>query len=96
MVRLRIKEISGDLPLHAYGSLFERQLLFFLLLLASIVGSLFAIFTFLATSGFGATLGLVLFLLVSALLIAGYMLGFMVFAFLVIWFLTNYWSRRRK
>ncbi|MGA2628132.1 MAG: hypothetical protein ABSF63_13855 [Candidatus Bathyarchaeia archaeon] len=80
----------------AYGSMFEKQLLFLLLFLASIVGSLFAIFTFLATSSFGGTLGLVLFLLVSALLIAGYMLGFMVFAFLAIWFLTNYWSRRSK
>ena len=80
----------------AYGSMCKRQLLFLLLVLASIAGSLFTIFTFLATTSVSATLGLVLFLLVTALLIAGYMLGFMALAFLAILFLTNYWSRRSK
>jgi len=82
--------------LDAYGIMFKKQLLVLLLVLASIAGSLFAIFTFLATMSFGGTLGLVLFLMVTALLIAGYMLGFMLFAFLAILFLSNYWSRRSK
>ena len=80
----------------ATGSMFNKQLLLLLLVLALIAGSLFTIFTFLATTSVGATLGLVLFLLVTALLIAGYMLGFTVLAFLAILFLTNYWSRHGK
>ena len=79
-----------------YGGMFAKQLLFLLLVLALIAGSLFTIFTFLATMSFDGTLGLVLFLLVTALVIAGYVLGFMVLAFLAILFLTNYWSRRSK
>ena len=80
----------------ATGSMFNKQLLLLLLVLALIAGSLFTIFTFLATTSVGATLGLVLFLLVTALLIAGYMLGFVALAFLAILFLTNYWSRHSK
>ena len=79
-----------------YGGMFAKQLLFLLLVLALIAGSLFTIFTFLATMSFDGTLGLVLFLLVTALVIAGYVLGFIVLAFLAILFLTNYWSRRSK
>ncbi|MFI5450387.1 MAG: hypothetical protein ACHQ03_11560 [Candidatus Bathyarchaeia archaeon] len=93
---MKTKEILGDLLLDAYGIMFKKQLLVVLLVLASIAGSLFAIFTLLATMSFGGTLGLVLFLMVTALLIAGYMLGFMVFAFLAILFLAKYWSRRSK
>jgi len=93
---LKITEILGDSQLDASGSMFKKQLLFLLLALASIAGSLFTIFTFLATVSIGETLGLVLFLLVTALLITGYMLGFMAVAFLATLFLTNYWSRRSK
>ena len=82
--------------LDAYGSMFTKQLLFLLVILALIAGSLFTIFTFLATMSFGGALGLVLFLLVTALVVAGYVLGFMVLAFLAILVLTNYWSRRSK
>ena len=80
----------------AYGIAFKKQLLVILLVLASIAGSIFAIFTFLATMSFGGTLGLVLFLVVTTLLIAGYMLGFMLLAFLAILFLSNYWPKRSK
>jgi len=82
--------------LNAYGITFKKQLLVLLLALASIAGSLYAIFTFLATMSFDGTLGLVLFLMVTALLIAGYMLGFMLFAFLAILFLSNYWPKSSK
>ena len=82
--------------MNAFGIMFKKQLLVLLLVLASIAGSLYAIFTFLAAMSFDGTLGLVLFLMVTALLIAGYMLGFMLFAFLAILFLSNYWSRRSK
>ncbi len=82
--------------MNAYGITFKKQLLVLLLALASIAGSLYAILTFLATMSFGGALGLVLFLMVTALLIAGYMLGFIVFAFLAILFLSNYWPRRSK
>ena len=82
--------------LDVYGGMFTKQLLFLLIVLALIAGSLFTVFTFLATMSFGGALGLVLFLLVTALLIAGYILGFVVLAFLAILFLTNYWSRRSK
>ena len=64
--------------MNAYGITFKKQLLVLLLALASIAGSLYAILTFLATMSFGGALGLVLFLMVTALLIAGYMLGFIV------------------
>jgi hypothetical protein len=77
-------------------NMFKKQLLFLLLILAAIAGSLFTTFTFLATTSFGETLGLTLFLLVTVLLIVGYMVGFAVFAFLAILFLTNCWSRRAK
>ncbi len=80
----------------AYGIVFKKQLLVVVLVLAAIAGSLFGIFTFLATMSFGETLGVVLFLMVSALLMAGYMLGFMVLALLTILLLSNYWSRRGK
>jgi hypothetical protein len=82
--------------LEALGSIFKKQLLFLLLVLASIAGALFTIFTFLATMSFGRATGLALYLLVNALLIGGYMVGFMVLAFLAILFLTKYWSGRSK
>ena len=77
----------------AYGSMFKKQLLLLLLVLASIAGSLFAIFTFLAMMSFGRVTGLALFLLVTALLIAGYMLAFMALAFLAILLLTRHWQK---
>jgi hypothetical protein len=56
-------------------------LVYLLLILVVIAGSLAAIFTFLATAQFGETLGFALFLAVSGLLIAGYMVGLMVLGF---------------
>ncbi len=96
IVLVKITETYGDLRLDANGVMFRKQLLSLLLALASIAGSLFAIFIFLSTMSFGATLGAVLFLVVAALLLAGYMMGFMAVAFLAILFLTIYWSQRSK
>lgn len=82
--------------MNAYGTVFKKQLLVVLLVLAAIAGSLLVIFTFLATMSFGESLGVVLFLMVTTLLIAGYMLGFIVVAFLAISLLSNYWLKRSK
>ena len=75
---------------------FKKHLLVVLFVLVAIAGSLFAIFTFLATMSFGGTLGVVLFLSVTTLVIAGYMLGFMALAFLTILVVSNYLRRRSK
>ena len=45
---------------------------------------------------FGRATGLALFLLVTALLIAGYVLAFMLLAFLAILLLTRYWQKPSK
>jgi hypothetical protein len=76
--------------------MFKKHLLFLILSLGAIAGSLFTLFVFLATMSFGRATGLVLFLLVTALLIAGYMLAFMLLAFLAISLLTRYWQKSSK
>ena len=50
---------------------------YLLLVLAAVAGSLFTIFSFIATTQVGEELALVLFLAVAGLLIVGYMLGLM-------------------
>jgi hypothetical protein len=66
------------------------------LALAAIAGSLFMIFTYLASSTFSELVGPLVFLLVTGLLIAGYMLGFMALAFVGILLLTKYLVPSRK
>jgi hypothetical protein len=50
----------------------------------AIAGSLFAIFSFLSTAQFGEAVGLVLFLSVAVLLIAGYMVGLIVLGLAIV------------
>jgi hypothetical protein len=54
------------------------------LVLVAIAVSLFTIFSLLVTAAVSESLALVLFLIVAGLLIAGYMVGLMVLAFLAI------------
>ncbi len=60
---------------HAVPS--KKDFGYLLLVLAAIAGLLVAIFSFLATAQFGEMLGLVLFLAVGGLLLAGYGVGLM-------------------
>ena len=62
----------------------EKDLVYLLIVLGVIAGSLFAIFSFLATAQFGEILGLVLIFAVAALLVAGYMVGLMVLGLAVV------------
>jgi ABC-type antimicrobial peptide transport system permease subunit len=82
--------------LDAHSGISNKHLLFLLLSLGAIAGCLFTIFVFLATMTFGRATGLALFLLVTALLIAGYVLAFMLLAFLAILLLTRYWQKPSK
>lgn len=54
------------------------------LVLAAVAGSLFMIFTFIATTIVSETTGLMLFVVVTGLLIVGYMLGFVFVAFVTV------------
>jgi len=71
------------------GALFKGQFTFLLLALAAIAGSLFMVFIYVASSTFSELVGTLLFLLVTGLLIGGYMLGFMALAFVGILLLTK-------
>lgn len=62
----------------------KRAIVYLLLALAAIAGSLLATFSFVSTTQVGETLALVLFLAVAGLLIAGYMLGLMVLCFAIV------------
>ena len=55
-----------------------KGFVYLLLVLAVVAGSLFTIFSFLATAQVGEAVALVLFLAVAGLLIVGYMVGLMV------------------
>ena len=61
-----------------------NDFVYVLFVLAAIAGSLFAIFSFLATAQVGETLALVLFLVVGGLLIAAYMVGLMVLGLAIV------------
>jgi len=96
IIDLKLQESSSDRVLDAHRGMSNRHLLILLLSLGAIAGSLFTIFIFISTMTFGRATGLALFLLVTALLIAGYMLAFMLLAFLAILLLTRYWQKSRK
>jgi len=80
----------------SHGGLFNHQFLTLLFALAVIAGSLFMIFTLVATSTVSETTGVILFLLTTGLLMAGYMLGFMALAFVAVLLLMRYWIRSAK
>ena len=68
---------------HFLEGLPKKEFVYLLLVLVAIAGALFTVFTFLATVAVGEVIGAVLFLVVTALLIGGYMVGLMAFALLV-------------
>jgi hypothetical protein len=80
----------------AYGGLLQRQFLFLLFAIAAVAGSLFTIFSFLATSTASEAIGMILFVLVTGLLMVGYMLAFMALGFAAILFFVKYWARFTK
>ena len=53
----------------------KKEFVYLLLVLAVVAGALFMIFTFLATVEVSEAMGVVLFLVVAALLIGGYVVG---------------------
>ena len=65
---------------HPFRDLRKKEFAYLLLVLAAIAGSLFMIFTFLATVEVSEAIGVVLFLVVAGLLMGGYMVGLMVIA----------------
>jgi ABC-type multidrug transport system permease subunit len=64
-------------------ALYKKEFGYLLLVLAAIAGSLFVIFTFLATVEVSEAMGVVLFLVVAGLLMGGYMAGLMILAWVV-------------
>ena len=71
------------------GDLLQRSLVIALLLLGAIALSLFMMFHFISTTEIGEFTALSSFILVTALLIAGYMLGIIVLGFLAIYILPR-------
>jgi len=78
----------------AYRIILQKSFLYLVLVLLLILGSLFALFTFLASTTVGEVLGVFLFLIVGGLLIGGYMVGLMVLALLGITLLAGRTSGR--
>jgi hypothetical protein len=70
-------------------SLCEKAFVGVLLLLGAIALSLFLIFRFISTTQIGPLAGMLLFILVAVLLIAGYMLGILVLGYLAIYILPR-------
>ena len=70
---------------------------FFLILgaLGTLGLSLFVIFKFVSMAQSGVTLGFILFLAVSVLLILGYMFGMVALGFVAFFVLTRIWWRRK-
>jgi LytS/YehU family sensor histidine kinase len=63
-----------------FKNLQRKEFGYLLLVLVCIAGSLFAIFTFLATTEFDEATGVILFLVTAGLLVAGYWVGLMIVA----------------
>jgi hypothetical protein len=61
-----------------------NTLVYLLLILGAIAGSLFMVFTFLANAEFGEAAGVALFFVVAGLLVAGYMVGLMFLAMIAL------------
>ncbi len=79
-----------------FGGLSEKPFIVLLVLLVAIGLSLFTVLNFVATSQLTEVMGLTSFIVVTVLLIVGYMLGFVVLAFLGIHVLTKFWQRAKK
>ena len=70
-----------------------KDLAYLVLVLVVIAGSLFAVFTFLATMEFGEILGVGMFLLASLLLMGGYIVALMLLAIIGFAALTKLMSK---
>jgi hypothetical protein len=66
------------------NSTLNRDLVYLLLALAAIAGSLFSVFTLLATTQIDEALAVVLFLVAGCLLLAGYMVGLMILGIVIL------------
>jgi len=77
-------EVSGEPVSSSQTNESKSDLVYLLVILAAIAGSLFTEFTFLATTQLGETLALVLFLAASCLLVTGYMVGLMILGLLIV------------
>ena len=74
---------------HLLSTLRRKEFVYLLIALACIAGSLFAVFTFLATAEFDEATGVILFLVVAGLLVAGYWVGLIIVAVLGIAAITK-------
>jgi len=68
----------------SFGDLRRKEFGYLLFILVCVAGSLFGILTFVATTEFDEATGVVLFLVVTGLIIGGYMVGVLVLAFLAV------------
>ena len=78
------------------GWLKDRAFVCIVVALAGIAFFLLAIFIFLPLSQVGEPVGLALFIVVTCLMVAGYALAFVAFAFVGIFALTRFWQRIEK
>jgi hypothetical protein len=74
---------------HRFGGLLQKALVIALLLLGAVALSLFLIFHFITTTQIGVLTGMSLFVLVTVLLIAGYMLGIVALGFIAVYILPR-------
>jgi VIT1/CCC1 family predicted Fe2+/Mn2+ transporter len=74
----------------------KKEFVYLLLVLALVAGALFMIFTFLATVEVSEAMGVVLFLVVAALLIGGYVVGLIVLVLLAFTVPTMRIARRSE
>jgi len=72
-----------------FEGLLEKAFAVVLLLLGAVALSLFLIFHFIATTQIGVLTGMSLFVLVTVLLIAGYMLGIVALGFIAVYILPR-------
>jgi hypothetical protein len=79
-----------------FRSMLDKSFLILLSALAAIAFSLFTIFHFLSLSQLGEPDGLIVFIMVVCLLVACYVLGFMVMAFFGFFVLTEFCYRDKK
>ena len=73
----------------SYRILAQKGFVYLVLVLLLVLGSLFTLFTFVATSTVSEALGVILFVVAAGLLIGAYMVGLMVLAFVGMVFLTG-------
>jgi membrane protein implicated in regulation of membrane protease activity len=80
----------------SYAGLLKQPFILLLVLLAAIGGSLFLILSFVSSAQISEGIGAALFVVVAGLVFAGYVVGVMVLAFVVILVLTRYWQRTER